>query len=448
MPKTHTILIADSLMLRQKFQPFTLTRPGWDLRVGLGTLLEKWQWLFGAQGSVVGIVPEELKGLFDGVCENNVEAFVGARAEHASTHEWIILDSRALPSKSIVEWALHDRSTQDADYLIIDNQVLGVKASDPNVATHSVKAILEGALDDTREAEGEDPAKQDQQIEGRTLQHLWDLFLHNGDEIRADIGYDGIPEALGLKTAKASKLPRGVVCDNPIGLWLHPNAVVEPGTVCITSEGPIIVMDGAHVKAGSMLRGPLVISHHATISMGAKLYGNTTIGPWCKVGGEVKNSIFHSYSNKGHEGFLGNSVVGQWVNLGADTNISNLKNNYGSVRIWDMASNEWTNSQQQYVGCFLGDHTKTSINTMLNTGTVTGVSALIFGGGFPPKFIPSFAWMDASKPNESTTYDIDKAIVDMARMMSRRGVETQEVYKAHMLSLYKGQHNRSATSSS
>ncbi|MDR9388575.1 MAG: putative sugar nucleotidyl transferase [Balneolaceae bacterium] len=443
MSKTYTVLIADSLAMRQDFQPFTLTRPGWDLRIGLGTLLEKWQWLFGAQGSVVGIVPEPLKGLFDGVCENNVEAFVGARAEDTSKHEWIILDSRVLPSKDILEWALQE-SSQDQNNLLVDNQVLGVKASDSMVATQSVKAILNGALDDTRK--GEQPQHElSQQVEGRILHHLWDLFVHNGDEIQADITNDRVPEALGLKTAKASKLPRGVVCDNPSGLWLHPYAVIEPGTVCITTEGPIIVMDGAHVKAGSMLRGPLVIGHHTSISMGSKLYGNTTIGPWCKVGGEVKNSIFHSYSNKGHEGYLGNSVVGQWVNLGADTNTSNLKNNYGFVRIWNMAAMDWIESKQQYAGCFLGDHTKTSINTMLNTGTVTGVSAFIFGSGFPPKFIPSFAWMDASKPNESTTYDIDKAIVDMERMMSRRGVETQEVYKAHMLSLYKGQQNRSSS---
>ncbi len=447
MPKSYTILIADSSSMRRNFQPFTLTRPAWDLRVGLGTLLEKWQWLFGGQGSVVGIVPEALKGLFDGVCEKNVEAFVGARADNSSPHEWIVLESRVLPSKKILEWALQEESMDHPSYLTVGGLVCGVKTSNPSEAIQSVQAISKGALHVAQDH----PKPQEQPIhdvEGRTLNHLWDLFLHNGDEIRSDITYDGVPEVLGLKTAKASKLPRGVVCDNPNALWLHPNAVVEPGTICMTTDGPIIVMDGAHVKAGSMLRGPLVIGHHASISMGAKLYGNTTIGPWCKVGGEVNNCIFHSYSNKGHDGFLGNSVVGQWVNLGADTNSSNLKNNYGSVRIWDMASGDWVDSEQQFAGCFLGDHTKTSINTMLNTGTVTGVSALIFGGGFPPKFIPSFAWMDASRPEEATAYDIDKAIVDMERMMSRRGVETPEIYKAHMLALYKEQLNRPATSSS
>jgi len=440
MSKSYTILIADSPVIKDHLQPFTLTRPGWDLRIGIGTLLEKWQWLFGAKGSVVGVVPVALKGLFDGVFESNLKAFIDAK-EESPHHTWVVLDTRVLPSKEILSWVMADsfdessnETSNHTSQLSVNGLPCGLKTTKNHVAIEALQSLSK-----TGECTTENGAAGPTSIDGSILTNLWDLFLQNGDQIHADLSCEGVPEALGLKTAKASKLPRGVLCDNPSALWLHPNATVEPGCICITSEGPIIVMDGAHVKAGSMLRGPLVIGHHASISMGSKLYGNTTIGPYCKVGGEVKNTIFHSYSNKGHEGFLGNSVVGQWVNLGADTNTSNLKNNYGSVRIWNMATRSWMDSQQQYAGCFLGDHTKTSINTMLNTGTVTGVSALLFGGGFPPKFIPSFAWMDASKPDQHTVYDLDKAIVDMERMMNRRGVDVPEVYKTHMQSLYRDQ---------
>lgn len=428
---TYTILIVDSPVIRDNLQPFTLTRPGWDIRIGLGTLLEKWQWLFGSQGSVAGVVPTALKGLFDGVYEEKVQGFIEAKGD-SPNHTWIIIDTRVLPSKEVLMWAISE-SLSDS-ILHIHGIPCGYKTSKNGTAHDAVQRII----DIGRSAPNESEAGTTE-LDGQVLTHVWDLFLENGNQIRSDLSYEGVPETLGVQTAKASKLPRGVLCDNPSALWLHPNATLEPGTICITSEGPIIIMDGAHIKAGSMLRGPLVIGHHSSISMGSKLYGNTSIGPYCKVGGEVKNSIFHSYSNKGHEGFIGNSVVGQWVNLGADTNTSNLKNNYGSVRIWNMATKDWVDSNQQYAGCFLGDHTKTSINTMLNTGTVTGVSALLFGGGFPPKFIPSFSWMDASKPNEKSIYDLDKALVDMERMMNRRGVEVPDVYKAHMQSLHKDQ---------
>jgi UDP-N-acetylglucosamine diphosphorylase/glucosamine-1-phosphate N-acetyltransferase len=168
-----------------------------------------------------------------------------------------------------------------------------------------------------------------------------------------------------------------------------------------------------------MVRGALAMGEHATLKMGAKIYGPTTLGPQAKVGGEVSNSVILGYSNKGHDGFLGNSIIGEWCNLGADTNNSNLKNNYGLVKIWSMARKKMEDTGLTFCGLMMGDHSKAGINTMFNTGTVTGVCANIFDGGFPPKFIPSFSW--GGKEN-SPSYEIEKALETAKAMYSRRGV--------------------------
>jgi UDP-N-acetylglucosamine diphosphorylase/glucosamine-1-phosphate N-acetyltransferase len=173
-----------------------------------------------------------------------------------------------------------------------------------------------------------------------------------------------------------------------------------------------------------MIRGPFSLGEGATLKMGAKVYGATTIGPYCKVGGEVNNSIFLSYSNKAHDGFIGNSVIGEWCNLGADTNNSNLKNNYGEVKMYSYRHKKEITTGLQFCGVVLGDHTKTGINTMLNTGTVAGVSANIFGDGFPPKYIPSFGWGGAPG---FTTYKLEKAVVAATKMYERRSLKFDHV---------------------
>jgi UDP-N-acetylglucosamine diphosphorylase/glucosamine-1-phosphate N-acetyltransferase len=187
-----------------------------------------------------------------------------------------------------------------------------------------------------------------------------------------------------------------------------------------TKTGPIYIGKDAEVMEGSMLRGPLALCEHAATKMGTKIYGATTLGPHCKVGGELNNVVLFGYSNKGHDGFLGNSVIGEWCNLGADTNNSNLKNNYGEVKVWNYASEKLENSKLQFCGLFMGDHSKCGINTMFNTGTVVGVAANIFGAGFPPKFIPSFSWGGAEG---FVTYRPEEAVEAAERMMSRRKIE-------------------------
>jgi UDP-N-acetylglucosamine diphosphorylase/glucosamine-1-phosphate N-acetyltransferase len=171
---------------------------------------------------------------------------------------------------------------------------------------------------------------------------------------------------------------------------------------------------------GSMIRGPFSLGDHAVIKMGAKMYGPTTIGPHCKVGGEVNNSVFFGYSNKAHDGFIGNSVIGEWCNIGADTNTSNLKNTYDYVKLWNYADQTFVETGQQFCGLIMGDHSKCGINTMFNTGTVVGISANIFGSGYQRNFIPGFVWGGVSGYRQ---YQIDRAVETARSVYKRRGLE-------------------------
>ena len=187
-----------------------------------------------------------------------------------------------------------------------------------------------------------------------------------------------------------------------------------------TSKGPIYIAAHAEVMEGCMLRGPLAMCEHSTTKMGTKIYGATTLGPHVKIGGEVNNSVIFGYSNKGHDGFLGNSVLGEWCNLGADTNNSNLKNNYSEVKVWSYKENKELGTALKFCGLFMGDHSKSGINTMFNTGTVVGVSSNIFGADFPPKHIPSFQWGGAAG---FQAFQFDKALEVAKEMMQRRNIE-------------------------
>lgn len=206
----------------------------------------------------------------------------------------------------------------------------------------------------------------------------------------------------------------------PANCFIHSTARVN----CLSlnaEKGPIIIGENALIMEGAMLRGPLTIGKNAVVKMGAKIYGPTTIGPYCKVGGEVSNSIFQGYSNKGHDGYLGNSVIGEWCNFGADSNCSNLKNNYSLIKTWSYAKEDYTNSEEQFHGLIMGDHSKCGINTMFNTGTVTGLFVNLFSGNFPPKFIPSYTW------GINETYRLEKALETAERVMQRRNLSLHQV---------------------
>lgn len=215
---------------------------------------------------------------------------------------------------------------------------------------------------------------------------------------------------------KHPKSSNGNLFFNPSNIWLHPTANLKAVTVN-AEKGSVIIGESASIMEGALLRGPLAVGNNAVVKMGAKIYGATTIGPFCKVGGEVTNSIFQARSNKGHDGYLGNAVIGEWCNLGADTNCSNLKNNYSRVKVWNYNDEDFMDSGEQFHGLIMGDHSKCSINTMFNTGTVVGAFANIFCGGFPNKFIPSFSW------GKNETYNFEKALETAKRVMQRRNMQ-------------------------
>ena len=205
---------------------------------------------------------------------------------------------------------------------------------------------------------------------------------------------------------------------NPSEVFVEEGANVEFAYLNAT-HGPIYIAKDAQIMEGSMIRGPFALGRHSTVKMGAKIYGATTIGPYCRVGGEINNSILFGYTNKGHEGYLGNSVLGEWCNLGADTNNSNLKNNYASVKLWNYQTENFAPTNLQFCGLMMGDHSKCGINTMFNTGTVVGVSANIFGSGFPRNFIPSFSWGGS---RGFVPYLTAKAFEVVAVVMERRKI--------------------------
>jgi len=256
--------------------------------------------------------------------------------------------------------------------------------------------------------------------------HLWDLFAHNDHAVK----YDFTLITKGKESQPISET-NGII--NPENIFLEEGAVIEYA-VLNAKSGPIYVGKEAEIMEGSLVRGSLALCEGAKLNMGSKIYPGTTIGPHCKVGGEVNNSILMGYSNKGHEGFLGNSVLGEWCNLGADTNNSNLKNNYSEIKIWDYEAQNYINTGLQFCGLMMGDFSKSAINTQFNTGTVVGVCANVFDPGFPPKFIPSFSWGGGEN---SERFELKKAYEAAEKMMERRKKMLKKEEKKVLEYIYK-----------
>ena len=258
------------------------------------------------------------------------------------------------------------------------------------------------------------------------IHYPWDIFKNNAKELESDF----LLLTKGKKSKPLSKSNR-VIGKGKV--FLENGAKAECATFN-TSDGSIYIGKDALVMEGCLVRGPFALGEHSELKMGAKIYGPTTIGPYSKVGGEVNNSVIFGYSNKGHDGFLGNSVLGEWCNLGADTNNSNLKNNYAEVKAYNYSQRTMINTHLQFCGLIMGDHSKTGINTMLNTGTVVGVNANIFGGGFPETHIPSFSWGGAEGFEK---YEFVKAMEVATRVMDRRGVLLTDTDKSILTEIAK-----------
>lgn len=259
-------------------------------------------------------------------------------------------------------------------------------------------------------------AKKEVQVD--VIEYPWDLVKFNEQEL--------IKDFKKLYSEKENNIKEyfGVHLLNPENIFIGKNVIIKPGVILDAENGPIYIDDNAQIMHNASIQGPAFIGHHTIVKMNATIYHNTSVGKVCKVGGEIEHTIIHSYSNKQHNGFLGNSYLGSWVNLGAGTTNSDLKNNYGVIKVF--VNNKLVDSGQQFVGLTMGDHSKAAINTSFNTGTVVGVSSNVFGGSFPPKYLPSFCWGGS---DALTTFDIDRSIEVAERVMLRRNVLLTDIDK-------------------
>lgn len=259
----------------------------------------------------------------------------------------------------------------------------------------------------------------------KSLQHIWNIFQFNPDEIDADFEL-----VTSGRVSQPISVTNRVIC--PANVFIEEGASVE-FAIINASAGKVYIGKNAEVWENAVVRAPFAMNEHAVVKMSAKIYEGTTIGPYSKVGGEVQNSVIIGYSNKGHDGYLGNAVLGEWCNLGADTNNSNLKNDYSEIKIWDYATGKFEKSGLQFCGLMMGDHSKSAINTMFNTGTVVGVSANIYGAGFPRNFIPSFTRGGSQGMEE---YSFQRACDTAKRVYARRHKEFDEVETAILAHIF------------
>ncbi|ETN95966.1 UDP-N-acetylglucosamine diphosphorylase/glucosamine-1-phosphate N-acetyltransferase [Zhouia amylolytica] len=362
---------------RNALLPFTYTRPVADIRIGILTIREKWEKYLGYTTTTI------------------TEEYLSEKYPMVEMEHNVLINSSVLPNEKLVEMVKNLRNNQAIFY---EDDVVAFYTSDTQ-----------------EEIDLESYEVVEYHGELITVEHTWDIFSKNGAAIEADFE---------LMTKDRKSIPisntNNVVCAENI--FLEEGAQVEFCTLN-ASTGPIYIGKDALVMEGSMIRGGFALGDEAVLKMGTRIYGPTTIGPHCKGGGEITNSVMFANSNKGHEGYLGNSVLGEWCNIGADTNTSNLKNNYDQVRVWSYETEGFARTGLQFCGLTMGDHSKCGINTMFNTGTVIGVSANIFGSGFPRNFIPSFSWGGASG---FSTYLPKKAFETSRVVMKRRGIEFTE----------------------
>ncbi len=364
--------------VRNQLLPFTYTRPVAEIRIGILTIREKWEKFLGFTTSTI------------------TEEYLSKRFPMVELEHNIMINSSFLPNIELVK-LIKDLSNNQAIFYN-DEVIAFYTTSEQEEVDFENYEVIEFNLDVIK------------------INNTWDIFSKNDLAIKLD--FDLITE-----DRVSQPIPEGVQCVNPENIFIEEGASVLFSTLN-ASSGPIYIGRDSQIMESCSVRGPFALCSNATLKMGAKIYGATTIGPHSKVGGEVNNSVIFGFSNKGHDGFLGNSVLGEWCNIGADSNNSNLKNNYAEVRLWNYDEERFSKTGLQFCGLMFGDHSKCGINTMFNTGTVVGVSANIFGGGFPRNFIPSFSWGGS---NGFSTYLTKKAFEVSEVVMSRRGLQFDDM---------------------
>ena len=363
-----TAILFDDPIFRINLLPFTYTRPVGKIRVGVLTIDEKWeQWL--------GVKPSF-----------QTAAYLEKKFPKKSSGDNLLINGGVCPDQKLVDTI----KALPSSYFLVQGALL-IAARNPD-----------GDMNNGNTIQYETPVT--------VIDRPWKIFRENGAQIRLD-----------FRVLTNGRTSAGIA-DKHTVVYGEENLFVEDGVtvkaaIINAENGPVYLGKNSVVDEGAMIRGPFALCEGGHVNMGGKMRGDTTIGPFCKVGGEVSNSVIFAYSNKAHDGFLGCSVIGEWCNLGADSNTSNLKNTFDEVKLWSHAENSFINTGLQFCGLMMGDHSKCAINTMFNTGSVIDVSSNVFGEGFPRNYIPSFAWGGASG---ITTYNIDKAFLTATKAMERR----------------------------
>lgn len=375
------VVLFDEEEVWKRLLPFTFTKPVSELRLGIFTLREKWA------------------AYLEYPCSSLSRDYLREKYPAEIQNDNFFINSRLLPDVGLVESIM---SLNIDCALLAGKNILAYRGQQRNAGEISgLKTIAY-----TREYQ--------------SIEQVWHLFQKCGSGIEADL------QVISKKRKSQALSNTVTVIGDRSRIFLEEGAKAE---ACIlnTTAGSIYLGKEAEIMEGSVVRGPFALGEHSVLKLCTKIYGPTSIGPHCKVGGEVSNSVLMAYSNKAHDGFLGNSVLGEWCNLGADTNNSNLKNNYANVNLYSYESNKLENTGLQFCGLMMGDHSKSGINTMFNTGTVVGVGCNIFGGGFPPTHIPSFSWGGSEGLQE---YKLEKLFETAERVYERRGLVFGELEKA------------------
>ena len=362
---------------RNALLPFTFTRPVADILVGIMTIRQKWEMRLGSTTTTL------------------TEEYLSEKFPMVEMEENIMINASFLPNTILAEMVSNLSSNQA---IFKGDDVIAFFTNENQEAVDfDTYEIIEFEGDCIR------------------IENTWDIFSKNAAAIREDF-------ELLTEDRKSQPIPKSVNTIAKENIFIEEGAKLEFVTLNATN-GPIYIGKDTEIMEGSVIRGPFALCEGAIVKMMAKIYGATTVGPYSKIGGEVNNAVLFAYSNKGHDGFLGNSVLGEWCNIGADTNTSNLKNNYEEVKLWNYETESFEKTGLQFCGLMMGDHSKCGINTMFNTGTVVGVSANIFGAGFPRNFVPSFSW---GGPAGITVYMTRKAFETARLVMSRRNIEFDE----------------------
>lgn len=382
--KQRNIILFDLPAVRENLLPLSYTRPIADFLVGITTLRKKWEsFLVGEFSySTVGYLSEKYP--MKAAEENLFIASNIIATEHLARR----LDS------------LEPGEVLMADTMAGQRVLVGFKggANRLDEVIHSMPAgiVYEEKVD--------------------AINYVYDIFLLNGRQIEAD--FDVLTAG-----REGQSIPRSnTVIGDPDRIYIESGAIVE-GVVLNASHGPIYVGRHVEIMEGSCLRGPIALGEHSTVNMGTRIYPGTSLGPWCKVGGELNNVVIFGFTNKAHDGFLGNAVIGEWCNLGAGCVASNLKNDYTEIKFWNYPSHRFLRTGLQFCGLIMADHSKAGINTMFNTATVVGVGVNIHGSGFPRNFIASFS---EGGPSGFTDLPMEKFFDIAKRMMARRGRSLSE----------------------